>query len=119
MTDEEQEIAVNKNALKQTQNLNLKRVVCDNGSGYVKLGYGGDSFPSHCFPSIVGKPVLRSSQVIGDIELKPIMVGDEASEPPQVRSMLEIFYPLIEGVVKNWEQMELIWDYSFTNKLGM
>lgn len=79
------------------------RIISDNGSGYVKLGYGGDSFPRHCFPSIVGKPVLRSSQVIGDIELKPIMVGDEASEPPQVRSMLEIFYPLIEGVVKNWE----------------
>ena len=51
--------------------------------------------------------------------MKPIMIGDEASEPPQIRSMLEIFYPLIEGVVVNWEQMEHIWNYSFYNKLGL
>jgi len=67
------------------------------------LGYAGDSFPRHCFPSIVGKPAMRASQIIDGIELKEIMVGDEASEPPQIRSMLEISYPLKEGVVNNWE----------------
>jgi len=44
------------------------------------------------------------------------MVGDEASA---VRGMLEISYPLKEGVVKNWEEMEEIWDYSFFDKLGL
>jgi len=78
------------------------RIICDNGSGYCKLGYGGDTFPRHVFPSIVGRPMLRAQQQIGDIELKPIMVGDEAS---QVRSMLEISYPLKEGVVNNWPEM--------------
>jgi actin-related protein 2 len=43
------------------------RIICDNGSGYVKLGYGGDSFPRHIFPSIVGRPMLRASQQIGDV----------------------------------------------------
>ena len=43
------------------------------------------------------------------------MIGDEASN---VRSMLEIFYPLKEGVVLDWDMMEEIWNYSFFNKLG-
>ena len=60
--------------------------------------------------------MLRSSQKIGDVELKPIMVGDEAAA---VRSMLEIDYPLKEGTVRNWELMEEIWKYSFHHKLGL
>ena len=32
--------------------------------------------------------------------------------------MLDIRYPLIEGVVKNWDDMEHIWDYCF-KKLGL
>lgn len=42
------------------------RVVCDNGSGFMKLGYGGDSFPRHVIPSIIGRPMLRATQKIGD-----------------------------------------------------
>lgn len=44
------------------------------------------------------------------------MVGDEASA---VRGMLDVKYPLIEGLVKNWDEMELIWDHCFYNKLGL
>lgn len=43
------------------------------------------------------------------------MVGDEASA---VRGMLEVSYPLKEGVVNNWDEMEEIWNYSFYDKLG-
>eukprot|EP01049_Picozoa_sp_SAG25_P022191 SAG25_NODE_8686_length_409_cov_0.832258_1_plen_40_part_10 len=38
------------------------------------------------------------------------MVGEEAAA---VRQMLDIKYPLSEGVVKNWEDMEILWDYTF------
>ena len=41
--------------------INMNRVVSDNGSGYVKLGFAGDSFPRHVIPSIVGRPMLRAS----------------------------------------------------------
>jgi actin-related protein 2 len=41
--------------------INMQRVVSDNGSGYVKLGFGGDSFPRYVIPSIVGRPMLRAS----------------------------------------------------------
>eukprot|EP01047_Picozoa_sp_COSAG01_P085991 COSAG01_NODE_19139_length_1028_cov_1.541442_1_plen_87_part_10 len=42
------------------------------------------------------------------------MVGEEAAA---VRQMLDIKYPLSEGVVKNWEDMEILWDYTFGEKL--
>lgn len=96
--------------------VNLNRIVSDNGSGYVKLGYGGDSFPRFVIPSILGRPMLRANQKIGDIELKELMIGDEASA---ARSMLDISYPLNEGRISNWEDMEHLWDYCFHNKLGL
>ena len=94
----------------------MDRIVCDNGSGYVKLGYGGDSFPRAVIPSIIGRPMLRSSQKIGDLELKEVMVGDEAAP---LRSFLEIKYPLKEGRVLNWDDMEVLWNYCFNTKLGL
>ena len=100
----------------KVKGVNYNRVVSDNGSGYVKLGYGGDSFPRHIIPSIVGRPMMRASEKLGDIELKELMVGDEASA---ARSMLEIKYPLNEGKISNWDDMEALWDYCFHKKLGL
>lgn len=42
------------------------------------------------------------------------MVGDEAS---QLRSMLEVNYPMENGIVRNWEDMKSVWDYTFNDKL--
>ena len=42
------------------------------------------------------------------------MVGDEAAA---VRSALEVAYPVDCGIVRNWEDMEHLWDYTFTKKL--
>lgn len=42
------------------------------------------------------------------------MVGDEAS---QLRSMLEVNYPMENGIVRNWDDMKHIWDYTFGEKL--
>lgn len=38
------------------------------------------------------------------------MVGEECSE---LRSMLEVNYPMENGIVKNWDDMGHIWDYTF------
>jgi actin-related protein 2 len=42
------------------------RIISDNGSGYVKLGYANETFPRYVIPSIIGRPMLRASQKIGD-----------------------------------------------------
>ena len=38
------------------------------------------------------------------------MVGDEAS---QLRHMLEVNYPMENGIVRNWDDMKHVWDYTF------
>lgn len=40
--------------------INENKIVCDNGSGFLKMGYAGDNFPRFTIPSIVGRPMLRS-----------------------------------------------------------
>ncbi|KAH3680589.1 hypothetical protein WICPIJ_008209 [Wickerhamomyces pijperi] len=90
-------------------------IVLDQGTGFVKIGYAGSNFPEHTFPSIVGRPILRAEErSLSDIEIKDIMCGDEASE---VRSALQISYPMENGIIKNWEDMEHLWDYSFFERL--
>ena len=43
-----------------------------------------------------------------------LMVGDEAS---QLRQMLELTYPMDNGIVRSWEDMKHVWDYTFFEKL--
>ncbi|KAJ8683232.1 hypothetical protein QAD02_019024 [Eretmocerus hayati] len=93
-----------------------KVIVCDNGTGFVKCGYAGANFPALIIPSIVGRPIIRAANKIGDIDIKQelcvrdLMVGEEASK---LRSMLEISYPMQNGIVRNWEDMCHVWDYTF------
>jgi len=108
-----------------------KVIVCDNGTGFVKCGYAGSSgsnFPQHTFPCLVGRPIIRAAQRIDDIEVRrqqelellngvgvgDLMVGEEASK---LRSLLEISYPIENGVVRNWEDMTHVWDYTFYQKM--
>ncbi|KII62158.1 Actin-related protein 2-A [Thelohanellus kitauei] len=85
-------------------------VVCDNGTGFVKCGFAGQNFPEHIFPSLVGRPTIRSSAKIGNVELKDVIVGEEAS---QLRYMLETRYPIHNGIVKHWDDMEILYDHIF------
>jgi actin-related protein 2 len=44
------------------------------------------------------------------------MIGDEVTP---VRSLLELTYPMKEGIIQNEEDMALLWDYVLTQKLGL
>ena len=37
---------------------------------FVKCGFAGQNFPTHIFPSLVGRPIIRSTAKVGDIEVK-------------------------------------------------
>uniref|UniRef100_A0A914WNG1 Actin-related protein 2 n=1 Tax=Plectus sambesii TaxID=2011161 RepID=A0A914WNG1_9BILA len=87
-----------------------KIIVVDNGSGFVKCGYAGSNFPTHIFPSVVGRPIVRSSQKVGNIEIKDLMVGEECT---QLRHMLDVSYPMENGIVRNWDDMGHVWDHTF------
>ncbi|KAJ7595913.1 actin family [Mycena floridula] len=89
-------------------------LVVDNGTGFVKVGYAGSNFPEHVFPSIVGRPILRAEERIGSSIIKDIMIGDEAA---QNRNFLQVTQPMEHGIVRNWADMKLLWDYTFDEKL--
>jgi len=86
-------------------------VVCDNGTGFVKCGWSGENFPRHVFPSMVGRPILRAEEQQGDaLKLDDIMFGQEAAD---VRAHLECNYPVENGIIKDWDDMEKLWSYTF------
>jgi len=89
-------------------------IVCDNGTGFVKCGYAGSNFPAHIFPSMIGRPLMRYEEEFKNVELKDIMVGDECA---QHRSMLDISYPVENGIVQDWKGMVNLWDYTFHQRL--
>ena len=95
-----------------------KVVVCDNGTGFVKCGFGGENFPRHVFQSMLGKPILRAedAEVDSKVKLKELMIGDEAAA---ARQYLEIRYPVENGKIKNWTDMELLWKHTFHDVMNI
>jgi actin-related protein 2 len=37
-------------------------IICDPGTGYMKMGFAGDNFPKATFASLVGRPMLRCEE---------------------------------------------------------
>ena len=91
-------------------------IVFDNGSGYLKAGLSNVEIPSVTMPALIGRPMLRYAEKLEDIELKPIMIGDEVIK---VRSLLELTYPMKEGIIENEEDMGILWEYCIREKLGI
>jgi actin-related protein len=87
-------------------------VIIDNGSGYCKAGFSGEEGPRAVFPCIVGRPKVPGI-MIGS-EQKDYFVGSQAEEK---RGILILKYPIEHGIVENWDDMEKIWDHTFTNEL--
>lgn len=48
---------------------------------FVKCGFAGSNFPAHIFPSMVGRPILRAVNKIGDIEVK-VSISKHHSKTP-------------------------------------
>jgi actin-related protein 2 len=60
--------------------------------------------------------MLRAEERLGSAEIKDIMVGDKAEE---FRNYLQLSQPMEHGIVKNWEDMKHLWDYTFYEKLAV
>eukprot|EP00043_Microstomoeca_roanoka_P001376 m.32336 g.32336 ORF g.32336 m.32336 type:complete len:412 (-) comp10780_c0_seq1:693-1928(-) len=76
--------------------------VVDVGTGYTKLGFAGNSEPSHIFPSAIGvkESVGRTTaQGVDDLDF---YIGDDAMNTPGYATK----YPVRHGIVEDWDLME-------------
>ena len=88
-------------------------VVCQGGlCRYVCAGArrsadaAGSNFPDYVFPSIVGRPILRTEEresLSGaGVQIKDLMVGDEAEA---ARTYLQVSQPMEHGIVRDFDDM--------------
>ena len=82
-------------------------IVIDNGSSFIKSGFSGEVEPSSCFRTCVGYPKYSH----GDIDF---YFGKEAENN---KDNLKINYPIKQGIITNYDDMEKIWGHIFTFEL--
>jgi len=84
-------------------------VVIDNGSGIIKAGFAGDQVPKCIFPNYMGRPKhirIMAGALEGDL-----FVGPKAEDH---RGLLSIRYPMENGIVNDWNNMERIWTHIYS-----
>lgn len=72
----------------------------------------------------MGRPIIRAEEAaISNIfsgknnsTLKDLMIGQEASDN---RALLDISYPMENGIIRNWDDMTKLWEYTFKDQLGV
>ena len=90
-----------------------RKVIIDNGSGYIKAGLKGEEGPRCVFPTCVGYPKYQGGGMIGG-KKGEFYVGDDAQAK---RGVLKLNYPIENGIINNWDDMEKIWSHIFENEL--
>ncbi|MCI4395622.1 hypothetical protein PGIGA_G00194210 [Pangasianodon gigas] len=83
-------------------------VVLDIGSSLVKAGFADQDLPTTMFPTAIGLP--KYEEVMSGSVARSVYVGHDAQH---MRGVLTLHYPMRNGVVSNWDQMEMIWSHAF------
>ncbi|KAI5805870.1 actin family [Geopyxis carbonaria] len=87
-------------------------VVIDNGSGTIKAGFAGEDLPKCFFSSFVGRP--KHTRVLAGALEGDVFIGQRAQE---LRGLLKIKYPLEHGIITDWDDMEKIWQFIYSEEL--
>ncbi|KFD49517.1 hypothetical protein M514_09628 [Trichuris suis] len=91
----------------------LPPIVIDNGTGYSKLGFGGNSEPDFIIPSAIA---VKEVACVGDQTQRRLVrmaddleffIGDEAL----AATNYAIKYPIRHGVIEDWDLMERFWEH--------
>ena len=91
---------------------NKPNIIIDNGTGYCKAGFSGEEGPRAVFPSLIGRP--KNPGIMVGAEKRDFFVGLQAEEK---RGILDLKYPIEHGIIQDWNDMEKIWDHTFTTEL--
>jgi actin-related protein 3 len=92
----------------------MPAVVIDNGTGYTKMGYAGNTEPQYIIPSAIA---IKENAKVGDqaarrigkgIEDLDFFIGDEALEATNYA----VKWPIRHGIVEDWDLMERFWEQA-------
>ncbi|EFA84276.1 actin-like protein 6A [Heterostelium album PN500] len=109
----------------------VSAVVLDVGTSYSKGGYAGEDSPKAIFPTDVG--VTYTSGKDGMVGSREQGIGEDQDMDQDVkktyyigtnsitykRPHMEIQNPLQDGLIKDWEAMEKIWNHAFRERLNI
>jgi actin-related protein 3 len=92
----------------------LPAVVIDNGTGYTKMGYAGNTEPQFIIPSAIA---IKESASVGDTSQKRLgkgvedldfYIGDEAINQPSYATK----WPIRHGIIEDWDLMERFYEQA-------
>ncbi|XP_059212986.1 uncharacterized protein LOC131991549 [Centropristis striata] len=83
-------------------------IVLDTGSGLMKAGFADQDLPNITFPTIIGMPKYEEI-MNGQLE-RETFIGFDAQH---MRGVLALKHPIKNGIIRNWDDMEKIWHYTF------
>ena len=101
----------------------LPAVVIDNGTGYTKMGYAGNTEPQYIIPTAIATKVKPKAGAVasttggasrqggagGELKIEDLdfFIGDEAYENS---STYQVSMPVRHGQIENWTLMEQFWE---------
>jgi actin-related protein 3 len=90
----------------------LPAVVIDNGTGYTKMGFAGNTEPQYIIPTVIatqeGKGSQKAATQKKGVEDLDFHIGDDALS---VARTYDVFYPVKHGQIENWTHMEYFWEH--------
>ncbi|KAJ5071260.1 actin-10-related [Anaeramoeba ignava] len=93
-------------------------IIIDSGGDTIKAGFGGEDFPRIIFPTVIGRERSGSPFAYLSLQWKgsPITwcVGEEIKS---YIGKIRLIYPIQNGIITNWDDMEKIWNHIFYNEL--
>lgn len=92
-------------------------ILIDNGTSSMKAGLSTSNYPK-IIPTCIGYPKYKKMMGYFDMSKyftdKEIRIGSSALNN---RAVLKITYPIEKGIVNNWDDIETIYNYIFTEEL--
>lgn len=81
-------------------------VVMDNGTGFTKLGYAGNYEPNYIVPTLIANADKVQGRKVSEVFDLDFYIGKEATVK---RHGYNSEYPIVHGIVANWDNMEKYW----------
>ncbi|KAM3126709.1 hypothetical protein pb186bvf_021184 [Paramecium bursaria] len=93
-----------------------KVCVIDNGTGFTKMGWAGNTEPQYDIPTVIADHVDKQTVQVSKLQYDQLdfYIGEEAQNYARSHNIVK---PMKSGVVENWELMEKFWHRSIFDYL--